>query len=1310
MSPPQSASAQINTLWQQLSGCMLADIYPLRRRLQQAREALSRNKSIDKALQETAARIRASNAKLQARKLALPKPDYPLELPVSLRKGEITQAILKNQVVIVCGETGSGKTTQLPKICLELGRGVAGLIGHTQPRRIAARSVASRIAQELKTSLGEAVGYKVRFNDKLSESSYIKLMTDGILLAETQGDRFLSAYDTIIIDEAHERSLNIDFLMGYLKRILHKRRDLKVIITSATIDAERFAEFFRNEGTPAPVIEVSGRTFPVEVRYQPPDEEEGEDEVDWQRAAADACEELAAESAGDILVFMPTERDIRETARLLQGRTFSGDFKNRQTEIVQLYGRLSEKDQNRIFQSHDHRRIVIATNVAESSLTVPGIMSVVDPGTARISRFSSTSQVQRLPIEPISRASANQRTGRCGRIGPGVCVRLYSEQDFQSREEYTQPEIQRTHLASVILQMKALKLGKIEEFPFMNPPSPAAVRAGLKTLFELGAVDEAEELTRIGRALARLPVDPRIGRMILGAEDEQALEEILIITSALELRDPRDRPMDKQQAADAAHQKFQHETSDFLSLLKLWDFFSHLEETLSQSKLRKACVQNFLSFNRMREWKDLHRQLREIVIEFGIKPTDRRNNADAIHRAILSGLLANVGMRGEAHEYTGAGGQKFFLWPGSVAFGSGPKWMMAAELVETTRRFARCVAPIQPEWIERQAGHVLKRNYSDPHWHEPASCVMAFEKVLLYGLPIVPRRRCRYSHVDPKYCREQFITQGLMQGGYQSSGEFAKHNSQVKEELKELQAKLRQGPQFSSEDVEFDFYDERLPPEVFDGPRFEKWRKEAEAQRPELLFLNRDVFLGDEDGLPKQSAFPDRMQIGTMQVPVEYHLEPGSTEDGVTITIPPEGLNQLSMENLAWLVPGLLEEKIAALIKTLPKTLRILFVPAPATAKTVLGNLVYGQGNLIDQLAIQLRQISGEHVPVSAFEPGRLPAHLHFNVRVIGDDGKILVSGRDVNVLREELRSSAAQRVRTVEDERWKKDGIKVWDFGDLPQRVEFESGGMNVIAFPMLIDQDQSVSLRLADSAVDAQYQTKRGLVRLWLLSDSKRFAEQIRYFPNIDTLILQAAALADGGRIRENLAYAIAREALFRNAEMPRTREQWQTRMEQGRNQISVVVQDLVRILPQLFSGYHGVRKLIERRHPPAFEELVGELREQLAELMVEGFLSDVPLGWLTQFPRYFQAMQLRWEKATTGGFQRDRQLQTVIAPHWNRWQHLSNQLGVTARRHPNVVQYRFLIEEFRVSLFAQKLGTVMSVSEKRLNELWSSLSGGR
>ncbi len=1297
----------LQKLSERIERVMICDRFRLRRSVQTIQQREKENKPTDRGLDKLLKEIEQSEGRVNARAKSVPEITYDDELPISARREEIRKAIEQHQVIVVCGETGSGKSTQLPKICLEAGRGLHGMIGHTQPRRIAARSVAARVSEELKRPLGDAVGFKIRFTDSTSPKTFIKLMTDGILLAETQSDRFLDKYDTIIIDEAHERSLNIDFLMGYLKRILHRRPDLRLIITSATIDADRFADYFGTKNKPAPIIQVSGRTYPVELRYSPPAEEE--DEVDWQRAAADACEELAEEGDGDILVFMPTERDIRETAKILEGRTFAGDFNNRKTDIVPLFGRLSEKEQNKVFAAHEHRRIVIATNVAESSLTVPGIIYVVDPGTARISRFSATSQVQRLPIEAISQASANQRMGRCGRIAPGVCVRLYSEEDFNNRDEYTQPEIQRTNLANVILQMKALKLGKLQDFPFIDPPTPSAIRAGLKTLFEVGAVDETEELTKVGQAMGRLPVDPRIARMILGAEDEQCLEEVLIITTALELRDPRDRPLDKQKAADEAHEKFRHESSDFLSYLKLWDFYTDLEKKLSRGKLRRACVQNFLSHNRMREWKDLHRQLRQMVIERGIKTTDRRNNEDAIHRAILTGLLHNVAMKGDSHEYTGAGGQKLFLWPGSIAFSKKPKWVMAAELVETSKRYARCVAPVQVGWIERLAEHVVKHNYNEPHWHDKSACIMAWEKVLLFGLPIVPRRRARYGHIDPKFCREAFIQQGLIEGGYESPGEFAKHNAKLKVELEEWQAKLRQGHHFAGEEAEVDFYDDRLPPDIFDGPRFEKWRKKAEVKQPQLLFLTKQDLLIDPDDAPQQSAFPDRLKIGTMEVAVEYNLEPGTDEDGATIAVPPEGLHQLSSENLAWLVPGLLEEKIVALIKSLPKSLRILFVPAPETAKRVFNQITYGQGKLLPQLAEQLRKISGENIPVSAFEPHRIPSHLHFNVRVVDQNGKTIASGRNLEELRERSRKAATNIVEGVSDDRWYKDSLTTWSFGEFPQKIELQRGGITVIAFPQLVDQQTAVGLRLSATLADAQLNTKRGLTRLYLLLDQKNLEDQVRHFPRINHLTAQASSLLSSKEFHEQLVWMIAQAALWKDTTIPRTEAEWNRKVEQARSQVPGVVQDLTKFLEPLFARYQMIKRLLKSKEHATLSPLVNDLHGQLRELVAPGFLINSPLGWLAQYPRYFEAMHIRWDKSTSGGFQQDQMNQKKIAPHWHRWQEACKQFGDTAHVHPQLTQYRFLIEEYRVSLFAQKLGTAMAVSEERLNEVWTGIVDG-
>ncbi len=1256
-------------------------------------------KPFDKSLTKFTEELDKSVQVRAARAGDIPKIEYDAELPIVTRKDDIAAAIIKHQVIVVCGETGSGKSTQLPKICLELGRGIDGIIGHTQPRRIAARSVAARVAEELKTSLGHEVGFKIRFTDNTRPQTYIKLMTDGILLAETQSDPSLAQYDTIIIDEAHERSMNIDFLMGYLKRILPTRPDLRVIITSATIDAQRFAAFFGTDVEPAPVLEVSGRTYPVELRYRPPLVEEG-DEVDWLRATADACDELTAEGPGDILIFMPTERDIRETARILKGHKFPGP----PTEILPLFGRLSEKEQNQVFKDHSGRRIVIATNVAESSLTVPGIKYVIDPGTARISRFSATSKVQRLPIEPISQASANQRMGRCGRVAPGICVRLYSAEDFRSREEYTQPEILRTNLASVLLQMKALHLGQLEDFPFLDSPNPTSIRSALKTLFELGAINENEDLTELGKSMFKLPVDPRIARMILAAEDEQCLEEVLIIASALEQRDPRERPLDKQQAADEAHRQFNHETSDFLSLLKLWDFYSEQEKKLSNSKIRKACLQNFLSYNRMREWKDLHRQLREIVLERGLKATPRRNNEDAIHRAILTGLLSNVAMKTESNEFVGSGGQKLFLWPGSVAFANKPKWIMGAELVETTRRFARCVAPVNPQWIENCAQHLVSKTYSEPHWSEKSAAVMAFEKVLLFGLPIVPHRQCRYGHVDPKMCRELFIQHALVLREYESPGEFFRHNARLKQELKEWQAKLRQGIHFVGEDAEFTFYDRRIPAHVFDGPRFEKWRKQIEIDEPKLLFQSREDLFVDSSSAPEQKHFPDHLWVGNHKFPVEYHLEPGAVEDGVTILVPPEGLRLLSSDNLSWLVPGLVEEKIAALIKTLPKQLRILFVPAPKTAQEVVAHLTFGQGDLIPQICQQLRRISGEHVPPNAFTPERLPAHLQFHVKVINEKGEELASGRDLYKLRQEISGVTSQTAQLTTHPDWHRDGLVKWTFGNLPQQITINIDGKTVTVYPMLIDQQQSVALRLALSNSEAELQTRKAMVRLFFLDNPAQVTEQIRNFPKIQKLTQQASLFPDAKVFPQHLAWRLAETAFFPKNEFPRNQKQWDLQLRQASNRLPLVSQELGSLLKAIFDDAAELQRLFTLPHPETLNPIKRDLQEQFKALFAASFLINTPLPWLNQFPRYLNSMLTRWKQARSGELKTVQQQK--IAPLWQRWQDAQKHQTTTNPNSP-FQHYHWLLEEFRVQTFTPNLKTAVAVSEDRLNELWKSLS---
>ena len=942
---------------------MQRDQFRLRRRIRGLRKqgtATEHQAIVDQLAQSIALRER--------RQASVPVPNYDTQLPIYGRREEIIAAIRENQVVVISGETGSGKSTQLPLIALEMGYGTGGMIGHTQPRRIAARGVASRIASQLGCQLGEQVGFKIRFADQTAEQTYIKLMTDGILLAETQSDRFLDQYEMIIVDEAHERSLNIDFLLGYLKRILPKKQNLRLVITSATIDTRKFAEHFtEDQRNPVPVINVEGRTYPVDIEYRDPQSDQEPDSTtsdrDTDRHVLNACRDLADQGNGDILVFLPTENDIRTLNKKLRGVSFRGPA----TEILPLYARLSTEQQNRIFQSHSGRRIVLATNVAESSITVPGIKFVVDTGTARISRYAPKSKVQRLPIEPVSQASANQRAGRCGRIGPGRCIRLFSQEDYESRARFTTPEIRRTNLASVILQTLSLKLGEISQFPFIDPPGNDAIRDGYKTLFEIGAVDEGRNLTPLGRKLAKLPVDPRIGRMIYQAQEENCLSEILIICSGLELQDPRMRPAEKKQAADTQHQKFAHESSDFLSMLRLWDFFHQLKEDLSRSRLRAACSQNFISLSLMRQWQDIHRQLKGMAASQGLKTRKRRDDYDAIHRSLLSGLLSGVALLGDRHEYTGAGGIKFHLWPGSGVFANKPKWIMAGEVLETSRRYGRTIARISPNWIEPLASHLVKHHYSDPHWSRKQQTVLAHERVSLFGLPIVANRRTTYGKIDPEHSRDLFIEQALTEGEYTGNENFYRKNNQLLESIKTEAAKTRNRELIVDSYLVNGFYDQRLPPQVFDSASLKRALKQ-DRQLDHQLCMTRDDLIESQPEL-NQAQFPNEVKIGAMQIPVDYQFSPGAKDDGATIEIPVEGLGQIDDIQTGWLIPGLMVDRIVALIRSLPKPIRRNLVPAPETAKQVADNLPFGQGSFLESVARELSRRAGQPVRVEQFKP-----------------------------------------------------------------------------------------------------------------------------------------------------------------------------------------------------------------------------------------------------------------------------------------------------------------------------------------------------
>lgn len=1393
----------INEIESSLTKTMLVDRHRLRQQWRPLRDAVKRyskgeasaatpeQNSADQRLAKFQADLANSCRRSEQRLRGVPKLNFDEELPVIVRKDEIAAAIREHQVVVVCGETGSGKSTQLPKICLELGRGITGVIGHTQPRRIAARSVATRIAEELNVSVGREVGFKVRFTDATSPQTYIKLMTDGILLAETQSRPFLDEYDTIIVDEAHERSLNIDFLLGNLHRLVAKRRDLKVIITSATIDAERFADHFRSVAGNVPVLEVSGRMYPVEMIYRPPSPDEEGGELDWMKAVGDAVNEVCARGPGDVLLFMPTEREIHEAAKTLRGRTFGGS----KPDILPLYARLSAAEQQRVFQTSSTRRIVIATNVAESSLTVPGIRYVVDTGTARISRYSPKSKLQRLPIEPVSQASADQRAGRCGRVGPGVCIRLYSEEDYRSRERYTPPEILRSNLANVILQTKTLGLGQIEEFPFLEPPKPESIKDGYKTLFELGAVTEQHDLTEMGRKLSRLPVDPRIARIIWAAHEENCLGEILIIASALEVQDPRERPLEKQQQADESHKRFADEDSDFLSDLKLWDFYHKLKNELSKGQLRKACHQNFLSWIRLREWVDVHAELVSIVQESlkgarvgeidrrkqnstpkqagaaspqaaAIRPSPeravvdttltRRNDFGAIHRALLTGYLSSLAYRTESGEYLAAGNMKAFLWPGSGLASKKPKWIVAAELLETTRRFLRTVAKIDPNWIEPLAAHLIDRTYSEPHWDPESLAVMAYEKVSLFGLVLVPRRRIRFSQIDPAKSREMFIQHALVYGewpeeevtndvqigsrdkqrsapGSKSSNsrdradhrkpfalpsarpavlntksqsslpEFLTHNRDLVKSLEDLQTRVRRGSLLKEEQAQFDFYATRLPPDVLDGHRLQQWWRAAAPEERKRLYMTEADLVEADAILATKDAYPDNVQMKGLSLPLSYRLDPSAEDDGVTITVPQEGLNQLDGDRLGWLVPGLIEDKITALIRTLPKELRRDLVPIPEVAAEVAKVLNFGDGSLTAAIIEGIEFVTGIEVPANAFDESKITDHLRMLIRVTDADGKTLAAGRDLAAIRKEFGAIASISFSSSDDPRWTRDGLTTWDCGTLPPVIDVMRRGVALKGYPTLIDQGETASLRLFDNPERSQHEMRFGLRRLIVHTVARELKVQIDALPGLQNWTLLSKTFPQPFPFRAQLTELLADRAFLATPQFPRSDEQFRECLRAGRTRLPSVAVEVTNFLTPLFQAYSDVRKTWEKTAHPQWQASRQDVHAQLSHLFSPGFLVRTPWPWLTQFPRYTRAIVLRLQKLTSGGAPRDQQLLPQIVP---RWQRGIERLRLHADRQiydPELEAYRWMTEELRVALFVQELGTAVSVSEKKLDKQW-------
>ena len=1339
----------------------------------------------------------------------LPAITFPESLPVSARRGEIEAALAAHQVVIVCGETGSGKTTQLPKIALAMGRGrlhappgsKGRLIGHTQPRRIAASSVAKRIAEELKTPLGEVVGYKVRFQDRLSPGASVKLMTDGILLAETQTDPLLQQYDTLIIDEAHERSLNIDFLLGYLRQILPRRPDLKVVVTSATIDADRFARHFETSTGPAPVIQVSGRMFPVEQRWRPFEESR---DYGLNEAIADGVDELwQGNAAGDILVFLPGEREIREAADHLR-KHLAHNVLTRHAEVLPLFARLSQAEQDRIFDGHTGRRIVLATNVAETSLTVPGIRYVIDAGTARVKRYSLRSKVEQLLVEPVSQAAANQRAGRCGRVASGICIRLYDEPDFAARPRFTDPEILRSSLASVILRMKSLNLGDVAAFPFIDAPSGRAVADGYQLLHELGAVDEQNELTAMGRELARLPLDPRVGRMILEARERGALAEVLVIASALSLQDVRDRPMEAQAQADQQHAKFDDEKSEFSSYLTLWNWLGQARggsapqlasaraqqaaarrkapnqaflpvaqrlaapppaapptvgdaapaHRLSNRQFETLLRQNFINVRRVREWRDVHSQLLTVVAEHRWELNAQSASYEQLHKSMLAGLLGNVGFKPEdaagaapgSPEYLGARGIKFHRHPGAHLRKKPGRWIVCAELVETTRLFGRGIAHIEPQWLEEVGAHLLKKQLLDPHWEKKAAEVVAFERATLYGLVVYSGRRKPFDKVDPQAAREMFIRQALVAGDvlpeWHKRLPFLAANEKLIAKVEELEHKSRRQDVLVDEELIFAFYDQQVPQDIASGAAFERWYRQEAAKRPELLRLTRDELMRHEAAGITTAAFPRVIRLGGVDCAASYLHEPGDARDGVTVTVPLFVLNQVSEERCEWLVPGMLKDKIQALLKSLPQRPRSRFVPLPESAARLAALLGtpdrVGHMGLVDALLKQVRQETSLDVKRADFKPDMLSPHLFMNIRVVDEHGRQLGQGRNLGALKAEWGAKARGAFQALAGlklsstapvaQKNEPNGapalatqgqvatkIKAppsapavpaearytaWTFGELPELMEIGKGGQQLIGFPALIDAGDFVSIEVFDEPDVAAARHRAGLRRLFALHirDALKYLE--KNIPDLQKMAVAYLPLGTQEELRAQIL-DVAMDRAFLLEPLPTNAQEFDRRVHEGRARLTLIANEVARLAGTILAEYAlAVRKIKDTKAAP---DAVQDAQQQLQRLVPKHFLTAAPWPQLAHFARYLKAITARLDKLRADPA-RDAAKLAELRPHEQRyWRLVAERKGQVDAR---MQEMRWLLEELRVSFFAQELRTPQPVSTKRLDKLWAQI----
>ncbi|WP_440088747.1 ATP-dependent RNA helicase HrpA [Pseudomonas fragariae (ex Marin et al. 2024)] len=1299
-------SPSIDQLLKNLDQAMIGDRHRLRRQLHELRK-----KPDEAKLTQWVARVQASCAQVTSRRESVPTVRYDDNLPIAAKRDEIKDALLKHQVLIIAGETGSGKTTQLPKICLEIGRGQHGLIGHTQPRRIAARSVASRVADELATPLGALVGYQVRFEDQSDSNTLIKLMTDGILLAETQHDRFLERYDTIIVDEAHERSLNIDFLLGYLKTLLPRRPDLKVIITSATIDLQRFSEHFND----APIIEVSGRTFPVDTWYRPltsEQDEEGnsvEDDLTVDQAILATLEELAdferseRKSPGDVLVFLPGEREIRDAAEMLRKAQL------RHTEILPLYARLSPAEQQRIFQSHPGRRVVLATNVAETSLTVPGIRYVIDSGTARISRYSYRAKVQRLPIEAVSQASANQRKGRCGRVEPGLCVRLYSEEDFNARPEFTDPEILRTNLAAVILQMLHLRLGEITDFPFIEPPDGKAISDGFNLLQELSAVNRENQLTPLGRQLARLPVDPRMGRMLLEAARQGSLQEVLIVASAMSVQDVRERPPERQQAADQAHAQWKDADSDFAGLVNLWRGFEEQRQALTSSPLRNWCRRNFLNYLRLREWRDSHRQLSLICRDLQLTVNKEPADYPKFHKAILSGLLSQIGQKADEGDYLGARQRRFWIHPSSGLGKKRPQWLMTAELVETTKLYARMVAKIDADWIEPLAGHLIKKNHFEPHWEKKRGQVVAFEQITLFGLIVVGRRPVHFGPVDPVVSRELFIREGLVRGDIQSRAKCLSANTLLLEQLDELEAKARRRDILADEDTLYAFYEARIPAEIHQTATFDSWYKTESQKNPQLLIMREEDVLAREASEVTAAQYPDTLRLGELSLSLTYHFEPNHPRDGVTLRVPAPLLLSLPAERLEWLVPGLLETKCIALVRSLPKAVRKNFVPVPDFIKAALQRITFGEGSLTEALGRELLRMTGARVTDEAWAEAtqQLESHLKMNLEIVDGDGKFLGEGRDLDALTARF-AEASQAALAVAQTAKSQQPVEAKVFAPVAQKTQQNIAGLSMTVYPALVEEGGTVKEGRFSTQAEAAYQHRRALQRLLL----QQLAEPAKFLrsklPGQTELALLYRELGRIDALIEDILLASLDSCVLEGeAELPRDGVGLLSLAERKRADWTEHAERLAKLTLEILKLWHGLQKRFKGKIDLAQAVALNDIKAQLGKLVYPGFVRETPAQWLKELPRYLKAIEMRLEKLP-GQVQKDRVWSIELAGLWAQYQARADKHRQEGKRDPELAVYRWWMEEYRVSLFAQQLGTKMPVSDKRLSKQWAMVEG--